>query len=150
SADGPHNTRRIQFEVAPQKDGRDVCRIGVLAYLPKSADPVPAFLTLNFRGNQSIHNDPKIILNQSWQRNREGVVDHRATEASRGIASSRWAVEKITGRGYGLLTAYYGDIDPDFDDFSNGPHPAFYSEGQTQPAEDEWGSIAGWAWGLSR
>src|SRR5690606_11543790 len=102
SADGPHNTRRIQFEVAPQKDGRDVCRIGVLAYLPKSADPVPAFLTLNFRGNQSIHNDPKIILNQSWQRNREGVVDHRATEASRGIASSRWAVEKITGRGYGL------------------------------------------------
>jgi hypothetical protein len=150
SADGPHNTRRIQFEVAPQKDGTDVCRIGVLAYLPKSADPVPVFLGLNFKGNHSIHSDPAIVLNQNWQRPGEGVVDHRATEATRGIAASRWAVEKITGRGYGLLTAYYGDIDPDVDDFSNGPHPAFYSGGQTQPAEDEWGSIAAWAWGLSR
>jgi len=150
SDEGPYGTRRIQFEVTPTHDGKPVATIGVLAYLPKMDEPVPAFLGLNFRGNHSIADDPDIILNQSWQRPREGVIDNRATEATRGVSSSRWAVEDVTERGYALLTAYYGDIDPDHNDFSNGPHPAYYAEGQTQPAEDEWGSIAAWAWGLSR
>jgi hypothetical protein len=126
----------------------------LLMYLPAANDqPAPAFLGLNFYGNQTIHSDPAIDLPDSWIRNNEefGITDNKATEASRGVRAGRWPVERILERGYALVTAYYGDIDPDYDDgFQNGVHPLFYAEGQNAPKPDEWGSIAAWAWGLSR
>ncbi len=127
--------------------------LNLLIYLPKTDQPVPTFMTLNFYGNASINNDPAVPLPTSWLRNNKekGVVDHKATEKLRGSSSSRWPVETILENGYGLATAYYGDIDPDFDDkFQNGIHPYFYEDGQTKPKPDEWGSIAAWAWGVSR
>ena len=148
--DGRAVRKQVAIHIPGKKDGP----LELLIYLPsKASKPVPAFLGLNFGGNHSIHDDPQILLSTRWMRPNKGrgVVNNRATEASRGTAASRWPVRRIVDRGFAVGTIYCGDIDPDFhDEFQNGVHPAFYRSGQTRPAADEWGTIAAWAWGLSR
>jgi len=124
----------------------------LLIYTPKNSIRSPAFLGLNFQGNHSVDPDPSISLNQNWMRNRQGITENnQADDSSRGVAASRWPVEMIIDHGFALVTIYYGDIDPDFDDqFENGIHGALKEEAKGIPAGEKWGSIAGWAYGLSR
>ena len=134
------------------KKGDKSLEVNVLMYLPKSQQKVPVFLAYNFTGNHAVYNDPNIRLTESWVNNDPsvGIINNQVTEQSRATASNRWPVEEIIKSGYGLVTLYYGDVDPDKDDFSDGIEPFFYQENQTHPKFDEWGSIAAWAWGLSR
>jgi len=128
-------------------------QMDLLIYTPANVTTaVPAFLGYNFNGNHAVEKDSRIHLTDSWMRNNkeQGIEDNRATEASRGSEASRWAVSTIISRGYGLVTIYYGDVDPDFDDgFKNGIH-ALFEKGNSPRAGDAGGSISAWAWGLSR
>jgi hypothetical protein len=147
--------KAIRKEVSAYFSGeKNGPKMDILIYLPKNAKGLtPIFLGLNFSGNHTVHSDPGITLSTQWMRNNDnmGIVSNRATDASRGTDASSWQVEMILSRGYGLATIYYGDLDPDFHDgFKNGIHPLFYKEGQTEPGQNEWGSIGAWAWGLSR
>ncbi|TWT91255.1 glucuronyl esterase domain-containing protein [Stieleria varia] len=132
----------------------DAHSMRLLIYTPtKSTGASAAFVGLNFQGNHTIDPDPSISITESWVRDRrdDSTDGHRATAAGRGVAASRWPVETIIDRGYSLVTIYYGDIDPDFDDgFQNGIHGPLGSQLDDVPQVHRWGSIAAWAYGLSR
>jgi len=142
---------RKQLSLFFKKGDRNL-EVSVLMYLPKSQQKSPVFLAYNFSGNHAVYNDPNIRLTESWVNNDPsvGIINNQVTEQSRATASNRWPVEEIIKAGYGLINVYYGDIDPDKNDFSDGIEPFFYQGNQTRPKYDEWGSIAAWSWGLSR
>jgi hypothetical protein len=143
--------RRKQVDIVFKKDGKTLF-FNMLMYLPQNMEKAPIFLGYNFNGNHTVCNDVNIRISGAWARNNEsnGISNNQLTEKSRGISTDSWQAEKIINAGYGLATIYYGEIDPDKDDFSDGIHPFFYVDDQQKPAAGEWGSIAAWAWGLSR
>lgn len=144
------NDKAIRREVNLKlQNGNKELTVTLLVYLPHSSKPVPVFLGYNFGGNHSVTDEAGISITSSWMRNdtEDGITQNKATEAGRGKSSSQWQVSEIISKGYGLVTLYYGDIDPDFDDgFKNGVHSLY----GTVPDQTSWGSIAAWAWGLSR
>jgi hypothetical protein len=145
------NIRRRQIAVYLEREGRSV-RVDLALWSPKDRSNAPCFLGLNFRGNQSTCDDPKIKLTSSWCDNRNpGVQNNKATESSRANQSERWPIAQIVAEGFAVATAHYSDIDPDYDDgFENGVHGLFPEHRIDEKNPSRWGSLAAWAWGLSR
>ncbi|MDH3706814.1 MAG: acetylxylan esterase [Acidimicrobiia bacterium] len=142
--DAPGGTaRRRQVRLDLTRNGQALT-IDVLLYLPPNG-PAPVFVVANFDGNHTVQPDEAILLSTGVTRDRPDDVPER------GAKERRFPIDTIVDRGYGLVTWYYGDADPDVDDgFANGAHPLFYSDGQTSPDPDQWGSVGAWAWGNSR
>lgn len=140
--------KAVRKEVKVHFDNSGEHYLRLLVYTPKDANgPVPTFLGVNFKGNHAVSFDEGILLPDERDLKAWGYSEMY----ERGDAAGRWPVEMIVGAGYGMATFYRADVDPDYDDvFENGVHPLFYREGQNYPDPDEWGTIAAWAWGLSR
>ncbi len=124
-------------------------KVRMLVYVPKNRKGrVPGFLGLNFLGNHTVDGDKAVVTNRGYVIG--GKIDEKRKkliEESRGKRALRWSAKKLIERGYALATACRWDLDPDFDDgFQNGVH--VLDEGQR--GKESWGTIAGWAWGLSR
>ncbi|HWB11394.1 MAG TPA: acetylxylan esterase [Pirellulales bacterium] len=126
--------------------------IRLLVVVPnRPARPPAVFVGTNFNGNHTLVDDPSVTLPTGWVPDRTpGAVDHRATADGRGTEIKVWNLEASIDRGYAVATFYCGDVDPDKPDFTDGVHPHYYEPGQTQPRPHEWGTIAAWAWGISR
>ncbi|MFQ5540836.1 MAG: acetylxylan esterase [Candidatus Paceibacteria bacterium] len=107
----------------------------------------PVVLAYNLEGNHTIHADPAILPSRVYAKRLPGVVK-RLSKHDRGRKTKKehLPVERLVQEGFAVATLYYGDVDPDYDDwFKNGAH-ALYPE----LPKGSWGSISAWAWGLSR
>jgi hypothetical protein len=167
SAPAPHGVRYVVRDNTPDALGglatrrqigilltgrEDGPRIELLLYIPaKHTGRVPAFLGLNFSGNDTVNADPAILVA------RRAAPAPGANPPARGAGASSWPVELILSRGFALATAFYGDIEPDRAGARNeGIRGTFAINGKVgapgtiAAAPGEWGAIGAWAWGLSR
>jgi hypothetical protein len=104
----------------------------------------PVFVGLNFCGNHTLVTDTNVALPRSWMpKDCPGCVDNHATDAGRGARVDSWAIEQSIDRGYAVATFYYGDVEPDRPDATEGIRACLNLTNDT-------GAIAAWAWGISR
>ena len=127
-------------------DDRSGPKAELLSYVPADAKgPVPLLLEISFSPNANVVDDPGIKPGEMWSR------DKKRVPAPRGGAFGRVDVLPFLANGIGFATLYYGDIEPDFEGgIPFGIRGRYLKPGQTEPAPDEWGAIAAWAWGLRR
>ena len=141
--DGKAIRRQVTIYFSADKAGP---KMDLLVYVPaNAAGPVPLLLNIGFSANSSTVNDPGVKVGEVWGR------DKKKVPAGQGMNFGRVNVARLLDAGLGFATVYYGDIDPDFlGGVPYGVRALYLKPGQSEPAPDEWGSIAAWAWGLSR
>lgn len=134
--------RQVTIRFSKDKAGP---QMDLLIYLPAGAGkPVPLLLNLGFSANNTMVNDPNVKVGTLWDRKQNQRVP-----ATRGFGGL--SVLPVLEKGFGVATFNYGDVDPDaLGSIAGGVRRLYLKDGQTEPAPDEWGSIAAWAWGISR
>lgn len=140
--DGKAVRKQVTVYFSADKSGP---KMDLLVYTPAgAAKPVPLLLNISFTANSSTVDDPGIKPGEVWGR------DHKRVPAPKG-GFGRINPLPFLEQGIGVATVYYGDINPDFaGGLPYGIRKLYLKPGQTEPAPDEWGAIAAWAWGLSR
>ena len=116
---------------------------------PKAGSPV--FVGMNFSGNHTLTADAKIRIPTAWMYdNGPGVKQNRATEEGRGKAAKVWPLEQIVKAGYGVVTFYSGDADPDTKEKRGGLYPHITNPPPGVLPADFTSTIMCWAWGIHR
>jgi len=114
---------RREIDVPLAAAGGPVLRL--LCIAPRSDDEAPCLVGPNFSGNADAEReDPD-------QRN-------------------VWAFRRAVDRGIATATFHAADVDPDRNDFTDGVHPSYPAFGGPHRGPHTWGTIAAWAWGISR
>ena len=140
--DGKAVRRQVTIYFSKDKSGP---KMDLLLYLPANATkPVPMVLNISFSANSTTISDSGVRAGEIWGKEKKRVP-------ATAMGFGRMNILPILERGYGFATFYYGDVDPDFiGGLPLGIRSHYLKPGQTEPAPDEWGAIAAWAWGMSR
>ena len=136
---------RKQVTVYFTRDTSDF-RMNILIYLPSGAEkPVPLFFNASFTPNATVVDDPEI--KGGFMRDMKGNM----VPVQRKGGFGRMNIDQFLSQGIGFATVCYGEIEPDFaEGIEYGIRSLYLKDGQKYPADDEWGAISAWSWGLSR
>ena len=142
---GKATLKLVTLSFAP----KDSPKINLMLVVPNERkSPAPVFLGLSFSANYTLVTNPLVPLPTVWMNGRlPGVTNNRATEAGRGKLMDVWNIEQSIDRGYAVATIFCDDIQPDRTNATTGVREFFH--GSKNPEQD-WGTIAAWAWGLQR
>ncbi|HEY4381365.1 MAG TPA: acetylxylan esterase [Acidobacteriaceae bacterium] len=122
--------------------------IHLVEYLPANAKKsVPMYFDINFGAVQAAVDDSGITAQKVRDPKTDELVD--AKPGGRGFG--RINVGIFLDAGIGVATYNYAELDPDtLTGFTHGIRAKYLKPGQTDRAPEDWGSIAAWAWGMSR
>lgn len=136
--------RRVDVHLSA-KQGSQV--IHLVEYLPAAAKkPVPMLLCISFTAPSSSVDDPGLPIGEVWD-----AKTHTKIPANKARAFGKLSVEPVLDAGIGVATFYYGDVEPDYaEGFQDSIRKVYLKAGQSKRGPEDWGSIAAWAWGMSR
>lgn len=123
--------------------------LDLLEYIPADAKgPVPVLLNMGWSGNNLSVDDPGVKVGRRWDMRKKTRVPALPGGPHFGRPLD---VPRFMAHGLAVAIFNYTDVDPDaLGALSQGIRAAYLKPAQTEPAPDEWGSIAAWSWGISR
>lgn len=121
--------------------------IQLVEYIPAQASgPVPMLVMIHFEPVSNAIDDPGVRRGWGWDQ-----ATGRRTPASGTPALGRLDIGRYLDAGIGVAIFYYGDVDPDYaGGYPYGIRGVLDGATEETRAPDSWGTIAAWAWGLSR
>jgi hypothetical protein len=121
--------------------------IHLVEYLPAGAKkPVSMLLCISFSAPSNSVDDPELPVGEVWD-----PKTHTKIPANKARAFGKLNVESVLDAGIGVATFYYGDVEPDYaEGFQDSIRKVYQKAGESKRAPEDWGSIAAWAWGMSR
>ncbi|HMG02765.1 MAG TPA: hypothetical protein VK596_06505, partial [Edaphobacter sp.] len=136
--------RRVDVHLSA-KAGSPV--IHLVEYLPAAAKkPVPMLLCISFSAPSNSVDDPELPVGEVWD-----AKTHTKISANKARAFGKLNAEAVLDAGIGVATFYYGDVEPDYEEgFQDSIRKVYLKAGQSKRGPEDWGSIAAWAWGMSR
>lgn len=143
---GTATRKQVRIYLTPTDTAKHY--MDMLVYLPaNSAKPAPLILLINFstNANSVVGGDPGVRQGTTIN----PATGERVTARPGGFGATD--VKKILAEGFGVAMINYTDIEPDFlTGYKYGIRGYYLKPGQKMPADDEWGAISAWSWGLSR